>query len=105
MKRAKIKKTKKEGKMITWDEFKEEIARAVMNANYVCMATTVRTLKSEFGFGEKRLKQFSESYMVLVQECADHRSGPRQAVKEAQELTGIDVKKWVDEAFQRFDLV
>lgn len=64
--------------------------------NELNLAITLRTLKSIFGFGNKRLATFLESYMVLMEEVQDSRLTVPQAVEEAKEITGIDIVKMLD---------
>lgn len=64
--------------------------------NELNLAITLRTLKSIFGFGNKRLATFLESYMVLMEEVQDRRLTVSQAVKEAEEIAGINIKELLE---------
>lgn len=72
----------------------------VKMANYLTIAVIVRVLWMDYGWRDKRLARFLESYLVLMEETADKRSGVNEFIKDTKELTGIDVKKLVDELYK-----
>lgn len=69
----------------------------VKDANYLNLAVMVRTLYQVYGWRQKRISAFLESYLSLMTEIADQRSTVRGFVRDTIELTGIDVVKLLDE--------
>lgn len=69
----------------------------VKMTNYVNMAAVVRTLYHVYGWRQKRIGDFLESYLVLMQEIFDKRSTVRGFISDTKELTGFDVKKMLDD--------
>ena len=53
------------------------------------------------GMSKEELLEFCEAYVALVGEFGDHRTGVAQFVRDTEKLTGIDVKKLLDEAVER----
>lgn len=86
------------------DKEPARITELVLNSNYVALACVIRTLKFEFGFGEKRLMRFVDSYAALVNEMAG-RSNPRLMVDDCKALTGYDAKNIIDKAFEKEGLL
>lgn len=72
----------------------------VKSANYLNLAVMVRTLYQVYGWRTVRLARFLESYLVLMQEVADKRSGVGEFVKDTKDLTGIDVVELLDEVYK-----
>ena len=68
----------------------------VKMTNYVNMAAVVRTLYHVYGWREKRIGDFLESYLVLMQEIFDKRSTVKGFITDTKELTGFDVKELLD---------
>lgn len=75
----------------------------VKSTNYLNLAVIVRTLYQVYGWRSKRLAGFLESYIVLMQEVVDRRSTVSQFIHDTKELTGIDVKKLLDEVYGGFE--
>ena len=71
----------------------------VMFANYLNMAIVVRTLWTEYGWRDKRIARFVEGYLALMQEVADGRSTVQREIADCKALTGVDVKKLIDELY------
>lgn len=94
MKRAKPKK-KKETHRPTRTPFE-----IVKTTNYFNLAVIVRVLWTVYGWKHKRIAYFLESYISLVQEVADNRSGVTQFILDTKEMTGVDVVKLLDEVYE-----
>ena len=73
----------------------------VTQTNYVNLAIMVRTLQMCYDWTKEELLEFCEAYVALVREFGDHRTGVAQFVRDTEKLTGIDVKKLLDEAVER----
>ena len=73
----------------------------VTQTNYVNLAIMVRTLHMVYDWTKEELLEFCEAYVALVGEFGDHRTGVAQFVRDTEKLTGIDVKKLLDEAVER----
>ena len=69
----------------------------VKQTNYVNSAAMVRTLYHVYGWREKRIQDFFDSYIALMQEIFDKRSTVRQFIKDTEELTGFNVKRLLDD--------
>lgn len=83
---------------------KKNINKPVKNAyeivkatNYVNLAAMTRTLYHVYGWRKKRIEDFLESYLALMQEIFDKRSNVKQFIADTEELTGFNVKKMLDE--------
>lgn len=70
----------------------------VKTANYVLIAVVVRTLWTVYGWRHKRIADFLEAILSLLDES--RRFGYEQLIRETKELTGVDVKKLVDELYK-----
>lgn len=71
----------------------------VKMANYVNIAAIVRTLWTVYDWREKRIAKYLEAHMALLDEAG--RFGVGQMIKDTKDLTGIDVKKLVDEVLDK----
>lgn len=71
----------------------------VMLSNYLNMAIVIRTLWTEYGWKDKRIARFLEGYLALMQEVADGRRKVWQEIEDCKNLTGVDVKKLLDELY------
>lgn len=69
-------------------------------ANYLNLAVIVRTLHQVYGWRDKRIKAFLESYISLMQEVADKRSTVQGFIQDTKSLTEIDVKAILDEVYE-----
>ncbi len=69
----------------------------VKTANYVLIAVLVRTLWTEYGWRHKRIARFLEAILSLLDES--RRFGYERLIKDTYDLTGVDVKKLVDEIY------
>ena len=67
----------------------------VKMANYVNLASLVRTLWTVYGWREKRIAYFLEAHLSLLQEATSF--GVNQLIRDTEEMTGVDVKKLFDE--------
>lgn len=77
--------------------------QTVQLTNYLNLAIMIRTLYQVYGWRKKRISDFLESYIALMQEVADSRSTVPQFVHDTKELTGIDVKKLLNEVYAGFE--
>ena len=50
-----------------------------------------------YGWRKKRINDFLDGYMSLLDEVVDHRRSINSAIKDAEEVSGIDIRKLVDE--------
>ena len=73
----------------------------VMLSNYLNMAIVVRTLWTEYGWKDRRIARFIEGYLALMQEIADGRVSVQQGIADCKTLTGVDVKKLLDELYTK----
>lgn len=69
----------------------------VKMANYVLIAVVVRTLWTVYGWRHKRIADFLEAILSLLDES--RRFGYDRLIKDTYDLTGVDVKKLVDEIY------
>lgn len=69
----------------------------VKMANYVIIAVVVRTLWTVYGWRHKRIADFLEAILSLLDES--RRFGYDRLIKDTYDLTGVDVKKLVDEIY------
>ena len=88
--RAKKKKSKKP---------QREPFEIVMLSNYLNMAIVIRTLWTEYGWRDKRIARFIDGYLALMQEVADGRATVQSEIADCKALTGVDVKKLIDELY------
>ena len=72
----------------------------VKMTNYLHLAIIVRILWTVYGWRSKRIADFLEAYLSLMQEVADHRNSVNGLIKDTKEMTGIDVVKLLDEAIE-----
>lgn len=70
----------------------------VTQTNYVNLAIMVRTLQMCYDWTKEELLEFCEAYVALVGEFGSHRSTVSQFIRDTEKLTGIDVKKLLDDA-------
>lgn len=73
----------------------------VMLSNYLNMAIVIRTLWTEYGWKDRRIARFLEGYLALMQEIADGRVSVQQGIADCKNLTGVDVKKLLDELYTK----
>lgn len=71
----------------------------VMMSNYLNMAIVVRTMWTVYGWKNRRIAGFIESYLSIMQEVADGRRTVKDEVDDCLQLTGINVKKLIDELY------
>jgi len=71
-----------------------------MTANYFTLAIVLRILYQEHGFRAKRLGGFIASYLALMAETSDGRNSVNGMIRDTKELTGIDVKKIINEVLK-----
>lgn len=70
----------------------------VKTANYVNIATLVRTLWTVYGWRDKRIAYFLEAHLSLLDESSHF--GYERLIKDTYEMTGVDVKKLVDDLYK-----
>lgn len=69
----------------------------IKTANYVVVSAVVRTMWTEYGWRHKRIAYFLEGILSLLEES--RRFGYERLLKDTYDLTGVDVKKLVDEVY------
>ena len=62
-------------------------------ANKFNLAILVRVLYTCYGWREKRIKDFLEMYLSLVEEWQDGRLTIKQAINDSYELTGFNAEE------------
>ena len=72
----------------------------VKMTNYLHIAIIVRILWTVYGWRSKRIADFLEAYLSLMQEIGDKRNTVQGLIKDTKDLTGIDVVKLLDEAIE-----
>lgn len=69
----------------------------VKMTNYLHLAVIVRVLWDVYGWRSKRVADFLEAYLSLMQEVADKRNSVNGIIRDTKDLTGIDVVKLLDD--------
>ena len=69
----------------------------VKMTNYLHLAVIVRVLWDVYGWRSKRVADFLEAYLSLMQEVADKRNSVNGIIRDTKDLTGIDVAKLLDD--------
>ena len=69
----------------------------VKMTNYLHLAIIVRILWTVYGWKSKRIADFLEAYLSLMQEIGDKRNTVQGLIKDTKDLTGIDVVKLLDD--------
>ena len=69
----------------------------VKMANYLHLAIIVRVLWDVYGWRSKRVADFLEAYLSLMQEVADKRNSVNGIIRDTKDLTGVDVVKLLDD--------
>ena len=69
----------------------------VKMTNYLHLAVIVRVLWDVYGWRSKRVADFLEAYLSLMQEVADKRNSVNGLIKDTKDLTGVDVVKLLDD--------
>lgn len=60
-------------------------------ANYLNLAVLVRILYCDYGYRQKRIDKFMESYCALMCEISDGRNTVQGMIKDCLDLTGVNV--------------
>ena len=68
----------------------------VKTTNYLHLAIIVRILWTVYGWRSKRILDFLEAYLSLMQEVVDRRNSVTGLIKDTKEMTGIDVVELLD---------
>ena len=68
--------------------------------NYLHLAIIVRILWTVYGWRSKRIADFLEAYLSLMQEVADHRNSVNGLIRYTKEMTGIDVVELLDDVLE-----
>lgn len=82
---------------------KEELKysrKIFLMTNRVCMAAMVRTMYQVYEWEYEKIGEFLGSYLVLLEETADYRSGMEQFVRDTEELTGVNVTKLLQDVYK-----
>ena len=69
----------------------------VKMTNYLHLAIIVRVLWDVYGWRSKRVADFLEAYLSLMQEVADKRNSVNGIIRDTKDRTGIDVVKLLDD--------
>lgn len=69
----------------------------VKMTNYLHLAIIVRILWTVYGWRSKRIADFLEAYLSLMQEIGDKRNTVQGLIKDTKDLTGINVVKLLDD--------
>lgn len=72
----------------------------VKMTNYLHLAIIVRMLWTVYGWKNKRIADFLEAYLSLMQEIGDKRNTVPGLIKDTKDLTGIDVVKLLDDVME-----
>ena len=72
----------------------------VRQATYVHMAIMLRNLNTAFDISKEELRDIVEGHVALLQEAVDNRNDVEGLCRDTFFLTGINVKKVIDEAFE-----
>ena len=72
----------------------------VKMTNYLHLAIIVRILWTVYGWRSKRIADFLEAYLSLMQEIGDKRNTVQGLIKDTKDLTGIDVVKLLDDVME-----
>lgn len=72
----------------------------VKMTNYLHLAIIVRILWTVYGWRSKRVADFLEAYLSLMQEIGDKRNTVPGLIKDTKDLTGIDVVKLLDDVLE-----
>lgn len=72
----------------------------VKTCNYLSLAIIVRCLWDCYGWRNKRITQFVEAYLALLNEVVDKRNSIEGMIRDTKERTGIDVRKLIDELYR-----
>lgn len=73
-------------------------------ANKLNLAVLVRVLYTCYGWREKRIKDFLEAYLSLMEEWKDGRTTIKQQIKDSYELTGFDAEALLNSLGERRDI-
>lgn len=73
----------------------------VKMTNYLHLAIIVRILWTVYGWKSKRIADFLEAYLSLMQEIGDKRNTVQGLIKDTKDLTGVDVVKLLDDITER----
>lgn len=72
----------------------------VKMTNYLHLAIIVRILWTVYGWRSKRVADFLEAYLSLMQEIGDKRNTVPGLIKDTKDLTGIDVVELLDDVLE-----
>lgn len=72
----------------------------VKTANYLNLAIMIRRLKTVYNWEDEQIAEYLESYISLMDEIGK-RNTVSGLIQETKELTGIDVKEFLDEVWER----
>lgn len=78
----------------------ERVFTAVKRTNYLNLAITIRCLKTVFGFTDEQIADYMDSHIVLMEEVGLTNT-VGGVIQDTKALTGIDVKKILDESWDR----
>ena len=79
----------------------KEVHKAVKMTNYLNIAIMVMNMHVLHGWGHKEIGDFLEAHLSLMAELADGRTTLWKLLKQVEDETGYDIKKLVDEAYEK----
>lgn len=88
-------KKKKKPQKSNWEYVKQ--------TTYLNLAIVIRELYTVNGFTKAQIDEFLEGYVALMDEMDGRRNTVAGIIRDTKDLTGIDVKKVLDEVFERKD--
>ncbi len=88
------KKKKKNGPQKSIDDY-------IHDATYLQVSVMIRNLMTAFDFSKEKMVEVLEGHVALLDEIYDHNNTVKGAIKDADELSGLDTKKLVDDVFAR----
>lgn len=77
-----------------------EVRRFTITANKVCLAIAARCMMTCFDYKPKQVGEFIGAYLALLDEVVDKRNSPAGLVEDTKELTGVDISKLIDDAYE-----
>lgn len=71
----------------------------VTTTNYLWLAMILRSLYTVYGWRTKRIADFIECIVSLLEEIHDGRTNVAEFIKDTEKMTGFNAKKILDELF------
>lgn len=83
------------------DKPKRSIDWYIHQATYLQFSVMFRNLMTAFDYTPEQMAEVLEGYLALLDEIYEGNHTVAGVMKDAKELTGIDVKKVVDDMFAK----